>query len=89
MLTTRLVFLFLVATIWVTNGWPLLSFVSSGAYPEIWVAATFILNMIVAPVAIFGAYKSGEAAEQMYRRKEEEKRFAASAAGSASGRTAR
>jgi len=80
MLTTRAVYLIVILTIWLANGWALLEHAGFIARAKAVLPGTLILNMIVTPVAIWAAYKSGEAAEEMYRQKEQARIAAAGAA---------
>lgn len=70
MLATRVFFLVYFLIVFVMNGWGLLA--QLGVVPMIGVsmAMIFAFNLLSAPVAVWGAYRMGELAEEEYRRKQ-------------------
>lgn len=70
MLATRFAYLIYFLIVFVLNGWGLLAHL--GIAPPLGLSIAMILafNLFSAPIAVWGAYRIGELAEEEYRRKQ-------------------
>jgi predicted permease len=72
MLASRITYTAIVSVVIVMNGWSLLQHVRAvGVMPAL-LPSTLVLNLILVPLSVWGAYKFGQMSEEEYRRKERE-----------------
>lgn len=89
MLASRFTYTAIVSVVLVTNGWSLLQHVGAVSPMLGLLPSTLVLNLILVPLSIWGAYKFGQMTEEEYRRKEQETAALGAAAAAARAKPAR
>ena len=72
MLATRFTYLALVLVALIMNGWSLLTIWNVLSFGSGIVQSTLLLNLIIVPLCIWGAYRIGQLSEEKFRREEAE-----------------